>query len=214
MELQKIMIMLYHYNSELFDDLRSLVAQGRSKNIEGLTNDGPFGYSKSISFFFKPIPKDLPNIFDGNHEFWTYGKELYEYEIPLSNIPDELYYRIVESNEKTDLIRNKQDWSLVNENNLKLKDKYIKELFTLENKLHYTGKGIKEFLLGYSKVSLDIRKDYINSYKYILEDKEPELLSKYAPYVPHLMLYADKNPIIYSKAKKIKLSGKRNLFKF
>lgn len=203
-------IALYHYSVEKYDNLLTLIARGKEK--EGFDSDvnDPFSYNKSMSFFLEPIPRDLPSLYDNKHHFWKEGVELYEYIIPLSHLKEDTPYIIVETREKTDLIRNKQDWDSITEDTLDIKMKYLKEINELQVKKKYKGMNISSFLKGLRTVPLEIRKDFINAYSYIKKDKDFDLLDKYAAYVPHVMFYVDKQVVKYSSVKKIVL-GKRNV---
>ena len=211
----------------LFDDLRSLISRGlthdtktkpptiitRVKGEIVKTADrfgfiDKFDYDRNISLFMEPIPLDIASIYHHRHRFWKRGLELYQYEVPLENIPEGIVFRLVESPEKTELIYYKQDWSKVNGENDPLIDKYLLERNRLEERLGYRGHGRGNL----SKVARKFQKGikgYMNEaikLAYEFDDNlEETVFSRYAQCVPHLMIYPGYKEINYSNVIKIKL---------
>ena len=222
---------LYHYSIELLPELKSLIAQkipkaGRSQ--AGLKESKPtstlnkikgnglyladrlgllddFRYERNVSLFLEPLPLDVASIYNHQHEFYKKGLELYQYEVPIFNIPEEIIFRLTESPEKTDLLYFKQDWDGLERNDPKIL-KYKKEILEMETKLGLVGSGrnnlikvVKKYnkgIRGYMKKAIELAKQF---------DEEEGVYSRYAQNVPHLMLYPGYKSIHYSEVKQIKL---------
>lgn len=75
---------LYHYNLEEFDVLKSKSSQ------DNIPSEGAFDYTNSISFFLEPIPLEIADIFEGQHEFWKHGLRLVEHVVLIKDIPDDM----------------------------------------------------------------------------------------------------------------------------
>lgn len=194
-------VLLYHYSTKKFDKILSLSGQGK------VNNEWSPDYSDHISLFLAPIPRDLPAILHNEHNFFKDGAEIYEYVIPLSALPKDIKYVIVETPEKIDLIYNKQNWDIV-DTNPEIREKYMKEITDLETKLKYRGNKTKDFLEGYERLDKDIRKSYIEAYKIHKARPEDELMEKYAANVPHVMFYIGTKPVKPISVEKIKLTNK------
>lgn len=195
------MTTLYHYALEKHSNLLSL--QARKKEKEGFKSllDDPYAYNKHISFFFEPIPDNLASILNNEHGFWTKGRVVYEYRVAIDSLPEDVYYRIVETHAKTDLIFNHQDWEKV-EGNPKLKDKYLRQINDLEELNGYTGQGLDKLKKVIKTLPYDIAEDYANMYKLSLKYPEDNFLAKYAANVPHLMAYVGLTQIAVDKVNK------------
>ncbi len=197
-------ITLYHYSVERYTELSSLAARGlQKKGFEAKESD-PFAYNKSISFFFEPIPLDLPEILRREHNFWKTGAELYQYEISTVQLKEETPYILTEGEEIVDLIYNKQDWSKV-KGDASLISKYKEEIRALELKLKYKGTNIEDLIRVSKKYRTGIRERYKALYELNLKYPEDNLLDKYAATVPHVMIYTDKLVIKPKSTKRIRL---------
>lgn len=184
-------ITLYHYSVERYIELSSLAARGlQKKGFEAKESD-PFAYNKSISFFFEPIPLDLPEILHHKHSFWKSGTSLYQYEIYTSQLDDNTPYVLTESEEVIDLLYNKQDWDKVKGNESLIKQ-YRKEIQDLETRLKYRGTDISDLIKVSGKYQKGIRDKYKALYELSLKYPNDGLLDKYAACVPHVMIYTDK----------------------
>lgn len=187
-------MLLYHYNTAPLDELASQFARGLDGGLTAEEIKSPFAYIKNLSFFFEPIPDNLPAILHNEHHFWKRGAVLYEHVVNIDQLPEEVPYRIVETRAKTELLFKKQKWELVPDNP-KLKEIYVKELHDLEQKMGYTGIGLKKLKEVLAKLPYDITKDYQELYKCHKKHPEDKLLEKYAANVPHLMAYTAEHKI-------------------
>lgn len=211
----------------LFDDLRSLISRGlthdtktkpptiitRVKGEIVKTADrfgfiDKFDYDRNISLFMEPIPLDIAKIYQNRHRFWKSGLELYQYEVPLENLPVEIVFRLVESPEKNELVYRKQNWDLVKDSNDPLIEQYRTEILKLEERLGYRGHGRGNLSKAARKFQKGI-KGYMNEaikLAYEFDDNlEETVFSRYAQCVPHLMIYPGYKEINYSNVTKIKL---------
>ncbi len=197
-------ITLYHYSVERYTELSSLAARGlQKKGFEAKESD-PFAYNKSISFFFEPIPLNLPEILHHEHNFWKTGVELYQYEISTIQLKEETPYRLTEGEEIVDLIYNKQDWDKAKGNN-SLIEQYKKEIQEMEVLLKYKGTDVNELIKASKKYQTGIRKKYQELYEFHRKHPEDNLLDKYAACVPHVMIYIDKLIIKPKRVTRIRL---------
>lgn len=200
---------LYHYSQEEYTSLISIYGRGVSEDDKKRLGEwatkveGPFAYTKSISFFMEPIPVDLPSILHNEHTFWVSGKTLCEHVVDVSALPADVPYRLVEASEKTDLIYRKQNWKIA-EKNPELEALYKKQIKELEESLKLEGYGIS----GLKKLAsryMNIRKSYEELYKLHKKFPEDNLLSKYAALVPHLMVYTADHPVKVNRSYEVTL---------
>lgn len=194
---------LYHYSTvEFTDGLKSRQAQRLGNTKWGDR------YNSHISFFLEPIPIDLPKILNNRHAFWKDGVALYEYKVDINKLPRDVAFRLVESHEKTNLIRHVQNWDgLVTPAQ---RSKYMAEIEAVEAENGYVDFGINKLKRAIRYANSDIRLDFADSYRYFMADKPKpnELIEKYGPYVPHLMLYLGMTTIFPESITKITLTGK------
>lgn len=192
---------LYHYGSEKYSQLSSLYA--RKKEKEGFKSilDDPYAYNKHISFFLEPVPDNLPSILNNEHEFWAKGRVVYEHRVNIDSLPEDVFYRIVETHAKTDLIFNHQDWEKV-ARNPKLKSQYLRQIKDLEELNGYRGQGLDKLKKVIKTLPYDIAEDFANLYKFSLKYPEDDFLAKYAANVPHLMAYVGLTPLVVDKVNK------------
>lgn len=195
---------LYHYSNVEREELKSLFAVGKEKEGYDYVRENPLIYTKSISFFLEPIPKDLPSLLKGEHSFWKKGVEFYEHEVSIKDLPKNVPYRLVESIQKTDLIYNKQDWDRV-EKEPNLRKQYMEEIKELEESLFFHGNDLGNLQKAIRNAKADIRRDYINMYKLHKKHPEDNLMSRYASSVPHLMIYVAEIPVKVNNVKLIVL---------
>ncbi len=194
---------LYHYNEKPLDILISLYGRGLNsedkKRLGDYVNEtkDPYAYIKNLSFFLEPIPRNLPEILHNEHSFWTSGKELYQHIVDTSVFSRDVPYRLVESPEKTDLIYNKQNWTLA-EKNPELATEYKRQITELEKELLLTGRGIYDLVKVASRYK-GITEYYKKAYKLHKKFPEDNIISKYAACVPHLMVYTAMDKVKVSK---------------
>ena len=190
---------LYHYNTNSLEVLSSTYHRDKQSN----RTDDPYDYRKNISFFMEPVPRNLASILNHEHKFWKKGITLIEHEIDTSFIENDIYYRLVESTEKTKLIYEKQNWDIVR-TNPELREVYIKQIDDLEKKLNLKSKGITNLIKVASKYK-GIKKYYEDMYIRHKEHPEDGLMEKYAATVPHLMTYPKAEYIKVLNRKEISL---------
>lgn len=178
---------LYHYSSAKYKSLLTLNGQKKQvKESDGVGED----YANHISFFFEPPPLEiLGELYKGKHKFWFNGNEIYEYKIQLESLTD-FKYKVVEYPEKTEIY---YDTSIDDEEF----DKLLKEF---EKKFNYTGDSVEEL-----KKVLKRLKGTTKKYFELLPTRSnfEELIKKYAPTVPHLMIYPKSQEIHYESVRKI-----------
>lgn len=196
-------IVLYHYSKEKYNSILSKTAQGYKGN-----QTGEYVYNDSVSFFLSPIPRNLPDILENQHEFWKSGQELYEYKVTLNAFPEDIKYVLTESEEKTELLYEKQDWDIIpsSKNGSKIMARYLQEIREMELEKGYMGEGLSNLVKVCKKYS---GRSLVPYYMKVAElhKKYPNdgLMSKYAACVPHLKLYVGKMVINYNSVTKIKL---------
>lgn len=192
-------MLLYHYNTNLFKDIRSLALQEGSGNVEPSR-----AYNHSVSFLFEPIPLDIAQILKGKGKEWKSGMKLIEYEIDIKNLQSDILFHITESPEKVDLLYNKQDWSSA-KGHPELVKGFLKEVSELEQRLGYIGEGRQDLIKGINKIPKGIRRYYVEAVKICDNNNETAVYDKYAALVPHVMVYPTR-PIKVKRARSIVLN--------
>lgn len=201
------MLALYHYSTESFKELQCLQYQKEGKvsafSKEVLQLKEIPEYDRNISFFFEPLPLDiLPALHQFQHPFYKVGKTVVEHTVLLD--PDlgkhKCIYVVVESPEVValrDLFDkkypgwyNKGDDDPTVVEYFRQKDKTLKDNNYHGDNLNTLTAVSRKFIGTTRKAFKDCvkRKDY--------EDNK----TKYAPNVPHLMLYphAGKLPVTFT----------------
>lgn len=201
-------MLFYHYNTEQFDELKSLVAQGRkgtNSQVErgGLTSKlelkvkelldklslgGEHRYDRHISLFIEPIPDTLAKIFDGKHEFWQSGLKLIEHVISIDDLPDNISFSLEESTEKTKLLYEKQDWGIV-KNKPEMIAVYKKEIADVQKAHGYIGHGKRDMIKACTRYTNTLERSYRHAANLAKRHPEDGIYSRYASCVPHLMIY-------------------------
>ncbi len=215
----------YHYSIEPFDQIKSKILQEANKTIEPPNSDDDghdlaymkellmfqkshapeaFDYRRSVSMFLEPIPRNLASIFNGEHQFWKPGIELWEYTIDSRDLPKKIPFKLHESPEVIDLIYNKQDWDSAKENP-KLVEKYSNDIDRLMFELGLSGEGIAHMEVAARKYNRGIEKYYREAYELHKKYPEDKILQKYASCVPHFMIYPGVQFISYKERQQIKL---------
>jgi hypothetical protein len=176
--------LLYHYSKDLYPELKTRRAQGVEINKAEDINER--SYYDHISLFLEPIPLDiLPSIHKNHHPFYKAGESVYEYSIPLPYLKG-WFYTLVESPEKCQLYYDDS----VSEQDYHVRMKKIIEENNYEgNDLRELDKIVKKF------------KGTTRSYfkKLPSMPNYEDIKNKYAPCVPHLMIYSDKGILKYSQ---------------
>jgi hypothetical protein len=183
---------LYHYSDQLFDSLKTREKQNKPLDPKVKTNFSD--YDKHISFFLEPIPLDiLPDIHHNKHPFYVAGKEVYEYRIPTVNLGI-MDYKLVESPEKT---KARYDTSIDDDAYFELMDKV-----NIANK--YIGDKISDIEDLVDRFEGTTRNYFIKIPSYPDYEK---MKTKYAPCVPHLMVYPKSGIVRYSSVSKKKFGN-------
>ena len=191
-------MLLYHYNTNLFKDIRSLALQEGSGNVEPSR-----AYNHSVSFLFEPIPLDIAQILKGKGKEWKPGMKLVEYEVDIKNLQSDILFHITESPEKTKLLYETQDWSMA-KGNPQLVKQYLHEVTELEKDLGYYGQGNNNLIKGINRIPKGIRRYYTEAVKLCDRENETAVYDKYAALVPHVMVYPT-TPIRVKRARNIVL---------
>lgn len=188
---------LYHYSDKLFDRLLTKRKQGIKDDANKLEK---YAYLDHISFFLEPIPLDiLPSIHKNKHPFYVEGKELNEYKILTTSL-GKMFYRLVESPENIKLL---YDTTIDDET-------YYKERDKVDKKNKYEGTSLKDLESLVHRFQGTTREYFkkIPSYP-----NYEEIKTKYAPCVPHFMIYPETGIVNYSECNKVTLGKNRKIAK-
>lgn len=188
---------IYHYSEQRFDILKSRAAQKGPVNIQtsAVSSKELRSYENHISFFVEPIPYDiLPALHHNEHPFYKEGKEVYQYKIPTSNLRD-FYFELVESPEKTEL---RYDDSITD-------DEYYKRIREIYAEKGYVGNSLRD-LENCVRMFQGKTREYFKRVPKLRDYEENK--AKYAPTVPHLMVYPKHGTVAFSEVKKV-IMGKR-----
>lgn len=199
---------LYHYASQTYMTLKTLEAQGRvtpedrekalvsAKNFK--TTMGaikPGAYYQHISFFFEPIPLDIPKYFPKDHPVWFKGNALVEHVVETSSIKP-FGYEVVEFPEKRELYL---DDSVSTE-------EYHEAMRGIYKASKYIGFGESELSqVAEEKKLVGILEDSFLKLSQSPGFKTGDSRHKYAPLVTHVMLYPEGGTVKPVSVKKIRL---------
>lgn len=164
-------MLIYHYSYKAFDTLKTLKAQGRSKDISSIKD-----YDEHISFFLEPIPHEfMGTVFGPTHPVWFPGSMLIEHTVLVKDI-GEFRYRLVESPEKTAMY---YDTTITVE-------QYHTRLKKLIAQHKYEGTNPKDLEALQNRFKGVLRESFA-----LLPSRSnfEEIREKYAATVPHVMLY-------------------------
>lgn len=188
--------LLYHYSTQLYSVLKTLRKQGRKGENDNQKEHG-HQYIDHISFFIEPIPLDiLPSIHRQKHPFYKEGKKLYEYVVPTDKL-GMLFYELVESPEKTSLLYDKT----ISDDIYHIR---LSEAMLLN---HYEGHSISDI----NKLIDRFKGTTREAFKKIpTRPNYKEIMTKYAPTVPHFMIYPDSGEIAFSEVNIVTL-GKKHI---
>ena len=180
---------LYHYakvSQGQFTELLTERARAHKKHI-GIRAKYP-SYCDHVSFFFaKPPLKTIAEIYKKagkTHPFWKDREELFEYVVDISKHRGTRFqYRIVENPEKTELL---YDDSLTDDQFYDRRDK-------IEKELGYNGDSVVELVSAVERLLKRLPKNFMEEGYRALPKRNNfhEIWDKYAPTIPHLMLYDD-----------------------
>lgn len=181
---------LYHYNKQAFPILKTLEKQGTTLEVEGTPN-----YGKHISFFLEPIPYEfLGTIFGKDHHIWFPGNVVQEHTVVVKDIGG-FTYSLVESPEKTVLFYDENISESL----------YIKKLTETIKENNYEGNDPKVLEKLQIKLKGTTREFYA---KLPGRPNFEKIKNKYAPTVPHLMIYPESGIAPVRLHKQIKIGNK------
>ena len=177
---------LYHYAKQQFDSLLTRDRQGVGDGKRGSDKR----YDQHISLFFAPLPMErIAHIHKGKHPFYVSGSIVYEHVVKIEELRGE-YYEVVESPEKTEL---RYDDSISDKEYYRLLDLAIEQN-------SYNSDSYEALILHHGRFS-KIQNKYFEKLPSYSDYKEN--MTKYAPSVPHLMVYPKSGEIkIYSCSQK------------
>ena len=183
---------LYHYAKQRFPVLKTLAKQKKLKITD------PHGYQNHISFFFERPPLDkLGVIFGEGHHTWHPGARLFEHVVLLSSLHS-FFYELVESPKKTELFYNE----VISDT------EYFKQIDKLNRELKYQGNSLHD-------LNIAIRHNLGQTEKcFLLLPSRPnfqEIRNKYAPTVPHLMVYPTSGEIKVSSVNEVTIPNTTQL---
>jgi hypothetical protein len=196
---------LYHYASASlgeFDKIRT-ARNLAHKNGENIRSKYP-SYVDHVSFFMSSVPVSavaaLYAARGHTHPFWYTGHELYEYSIDTGRIiPHGFEYDIVESPEKTtlyydDTVTEKQ---------------YHDRMSVYDKELGYHGTSPQELAKAVSAFLARSHRGYVlETYRALMHRPNfEEVKNKYAPSVPHVMLYDEVGEFNIASVKKITIGN-------
>lgn len=188
---------LYHYSKEKFDELKSKNGQF------GVPSTNKLSYSDQISFLLEPVPLNLPSLLENTYAQWQPWK-LFEYVIDTSTFNKDVPFAMWETPKAVDLLYNKQDWSLVKNDNM-LRLKYIEQMKQLMVKEGYQGIGVTDLNKVIGKFNKGIKDYYLKALALSKQYPEDQIQDKYAACVPHVLVYVGNNPVHYVSCKEITL---------
>jgi hypothetical protein len=163
----------------------------------------PGPYCNQISFFIEPIPFDIiGNIFNNKHSVWFNGNHLYEYLIEVDSLDKNIMFKVAETPADMKLIDSYDTDSMPDDEfekfmKLKQKEKYARGEIGIGRDL--LKRQIKLYLGTTRQAFIDARK----------RPDAKETASKYAAYVPHLMLYPESGIITYQSRDAITVGSAR-----
>lgn len=201
---------IYHYSDKLYQDIRSLRAQGNLSDIELDKLDKEYTrmfdkepYTKNISFFIEPIPyKIIGDLFDNKHDSWHNGNELYEYKTDINSLEKDIVFKITETPTAVEFIDMHYNPTMSEKEYVE----FMREKSIMLEKNGYEGEGLDNLIKTASKF-LGTTKDYFIEARKRLDAKETS--KQYAANVPHLMLYPESGIIKYQSYRKVVI-GKDN----
>lgn len=184
--------LLYHYASAskgVFHELQTL-----NYRSSDLSNSFP-SYRDSISFMFeRPDFEKIADLYlkrGHKHPFWFRGHEINEYIVDLDRFRPRknMKYSIVESPEKTALY---YDESVSD-------SEYTTLLKEAVESNGYDGDNVKDLKKSWSSLRSRLRHSWmLDAYRKLMSSPNfEENKDKYAPTVPHLMLYLEEGVMKY-----------------
>ena len=170
---------LYHYS----DKPRNVLLTRRKTNtlveVEGKNGHD---YNDHISFFFeKPPLAILGKIFGKDHPVWFPGNKLFEHTVELNSL-GKFFYAIVEFPEKTEMYYDTTISDTI----------YFKEMERVKKEKKYEGTSTVDLI----QACADLKGTVDKFFKALPSRPNfKNIQMKYAPTVPHLMIYPDTGTI-------------------
>jgi len=199
----------YHYGYAGYKQLQSRAKQGSNdpgerKRMQDLADIAgyPGIYPDHISLFIERIPvQHMGAIYKKSHEVWFAGNVITEYQIELSALKDAGYV-LEETPEKREFYHGPLADAWYDENASEdERAKVKKRLNELRAKNHTIGKGTKELMKGITPFLGTTRDAF-----FALEGNDTD---KYAPYVPHLMMWPVGGTIEIAGSRKVRIGDKK-----
>lgn len=185
---------LYHYSSEKYSVLKTKAAQEGIGSDEEKISLKNLPYNKHVSFFAEVPPFDLfESIYGTEHPFWKPGKTIYEHVVDLQDLPKDFFYMFVESKEVTELYYDPASDHLSNE-------EYVKRKIEILTKHQYYGTKLQDLRSVIMRSQGEVRLSYANLPK---RPNFSDIKEKYAPTVPHFMIYSNTGVFKVSKVSKV-----------
>ena len=199
--------LVYHYASasnQVFNELQTL--NYRNKEVGNFPS-----YRDHLSFMFeRPDFEKIAALYlkrGHTHPFWYKGHELYEYVVDLDNVRPRkrMWYSIVESPEKTELYYDKS----VDDT------KYDILLKKAVEENGYEGDNIADLKKAWTKLRSRLKSEWMDdAYKKLMSAPNFDVnKNKYAPTVPHLMLYLEEGKLAYKDHSRIVIGGGKTIAK-
>lgn len=190
-------MLLYHYSTQLYPFLLTKHQSSKlsSKEIEEGLEEAkiiclPGPYYDHISFFFDKVPlKIIGNLFKGKNDFWKNGNEIYEYIIDTASLSNNIKYFITETPSQIKKL-DETDWIDSDE----FFQQYMKEKKRMAEANNEIGESRSELEKQIKKYKGKTEAYYIQASK---RDDFDENITKYAAYVPHVMLYPEHGKVTY-----------------
>lgn len=185
---------LYHYASAskgVFDALLTERARLSAKG-EGVREKYP-SYVDHVSFFFDPIPAaQIPEYYNKKgyqHPFWYDGHQIIEYTVDIASHRGDAFAYLLSSFllQAPDLLKAYHDANVSEQDYAVLRD-------AVETQFKVRGSSVKELITCVTRFKAHLRHDYVlQGLKYLTQTTSKEDWEKnkhkYAPYIPHLMVY-------------------------
>jgi hypothetical protein len=193
---------IYHIGAQPYDQIKPKRLQGLTpKELAKIDEDykewSTPPYSWSMSFFFDPPPYNEFLYHYDNKDRWKPGSTVYEHTIDLDDIILPCYWRVVESPINTTMLGS--IWDSVDD---KLWFKMRWELLAVTHHMGFDLSNLGKAVEKYKGTTTDYYRKLWDSENF------NDLKDRYAPNVPHLMLWSG-NPVKVTSVKKVIIPNKR-----
>ena len=208
-------MLLYHYSTEKYNSLKNLASRGLPVDKDtgavdrfNKETESVGYYWDHISFFFDPIPLDLPKILNREHDFWRPGVELYQYTVDTEQLNIYLYRIVETATDYNELLKS----SGLDLDNRTVFNAYKLKVNRLKKANGEIGTDISSFE-RYSGSFIGGTRDAFMEQNKKIESLNGEGANLYAAFVPHVMMYLKEGHgvVKYKSVKRIKLRGENKL---